>query len=69
MSVVAAKAAEAHVRFFRAAADWRKWLELPVSWWVIRAKRAESLRKRFAQPAEDSAAGRRIGPLRRTPAT
>jgi hypothetical protein len=35
---------------------------------VISAKREETRRRRFEQLVEDSAAGRHVGPLRRTPA-
>lgn len=34
-------------------------------WWVVSAKKPETRRKRLAQLIEDSAAGRKIGPLRR----
>lgn len=36
------------------------------TWWVISAKREETRAKRLATLIEDSAAGRRIAPLRRT---
>jgi uncharacterized protein YdeI (YjbR/CyaY-like superfamily) len=45
------------------------WYRRTASWWVISAKREETQRKRFARLAEESAARRWIGPLRRTPAT
>lgn len=40
-----------------------------VSWWVISAKREETRVKRLGTLIRDSAAGLRIGPLRRPPET
>jgi uncharacterized protein YdeI (YjbR/CyaY-like superfamily) len=39
------------------------------SWWVMQAKRDETQRKRLATLIEDSEAGRRIAPLRRSSAS
>jgi uncharacterized protein YdeI (YjbR/CyaY-like superfamily) len=52
-------------RFFEAQAPWYR---RTATWWVISAKREETRRRRFEQLVEDSAAGRHVGPLRRTPA-
>lgn len=35
------------------------------TWWVVSAKREETRRRRMEQVVEDSAVGRKIGPLRR----
>jgi len=51
-------------KFFGVQAPWYR---RTASWWVISAKREETRQKRFAQLAEDSAAGRWIRHLRRTP--
>jgi len=37
----------------------------PATWWVISAKKEETRQRRLETLIEDSAAGRRIGPLRR----
>jgi uncharacterized protein YdeI (YjbR/CyaY-like superfamily) len=37
----------------------------PATWWVISAKKEETRRRRLETLIEDSAAGRRVGPLRR----
>jgi uncharacterized protein YdeI (YjbR/CyaY-like superfamily) len=37
----------------------------PATWWVISAKKEETRKRRLQTLIEDSAAGRRIGPLRR----
>ena len=37
-------------------------------WWVVRAKQASTRARRLAMLIADSAAGRRIGPMRRSPA-
>jgi uncharacterized protein YdeI (YjbR/CyaY-like superfamily) len=43
------------------------WYRRTAAWWVISAKREETRQRRFAQLAQDSAARRWIGPLRRAP--
>ncbi len=48
--------------FFRAQAPW---YQRTVSYWVMSAKKEETRLKRIATLIDDSANGRRIGPLRR----
>jgi uncharacterized protein YdeI (YjbR/CyaY-like superfamily) len=49
--------------FFSAQAPWYR---RTATWWVISAKQDATRERRFAQLCDDSAAGRRIGPLRQT---
>ena len=55
----------------RDAAAWAFWNAQPpgyrktAAWWVVSAKREETRRRRLRTLVEDSAAGRRIAPLRR----
>ena len=57
-------------RFRANEAAWRYWLdETPsyrrqVTYWVVSAKKPETRERRFATLVADSAAGRRIGPMR-----
>jgi uncharacterized protein YdeI (YjbR/CyaY-like superfamily) len=50
---------------------WAFWQAQPPSyrrqatWWIVSAKRPETRERRLAMLIEDSAAGRRVGPLRR----
>ncbi len=48
--------------FFRAQSPWYR---RTASWWVVSAKKEETRLKRLATLIEDSAAGLRVGPLRR----
>jgi uncharacterized protein YdeI (YjbR/CyaY-like superfamily) len=50
-------------KFFETQAPWYR---RTATWWVISARRDETRQRRFEQLVTDSAAGRRIGPLRRT---
>ena len=43
------------------------WYQRTASWWVISAKKEETRLKRLATLIADSAAGRTIAPLTRTP--
>jgi uncharacterized protein YdeI (YjbR/CyaY-like superfamily) len=56
------RANDAAWEFFEAQASW---YQRAATHWVISAKREETRRKRLATLIEDSAAGRRISPLRR----
>ncbi len=62
-------AEEEHFRANRAA--WTNFAAMPQSyrrpatWWVVSAKRADTRQRRLAALIEDSAAGRKIKPLRR----
>jgi len=63
---------DAEARFKADRAAWRFFTSQPPGyrktaiWWVVSAKRDETRARRLATLIEDSGAGRRIGPLRRT---
>ena len=52
--------------FFQEQAPWYR---RTATWWVISAKRSETRERRLAKLIEDSAAGRRLAHLSRTPAS
>jgi uncharacterized protein YdeI (YjbR/CyaY-like superfamily) len=56
------KANRAAWRFFEAQPPWYRWTAV---FWVVSAKREATRARRLQTLIEDSAAGRRIGPLRR----
>jgi uncharacterized protein YdeI (YjbR/CyaY-like superfamily) len=62
---------EAEATFRADPAAWHWFVSQPPSYrrtavaWVVHAKRPETRARRLATLIEDSAAGRRIGPLRR----
>jgi uncharacterized protein YdeI (YjbR/CyaY-like superfamily) len=68
----AALDAEAEARFKANRAAWSFFQSQPVGYrktaihWVVSAKKAETRARRLATLVSDSAAGQRIGPLRRT---